>query len=311
LQQDDQILYSLLKKEIAAAMKKSFPGIDPEISEWKGQTITDFQEDLLMKVNGRISEKWFYTHMKSDERKLPRIDVLNMVSQYAGYKNWDDFRHRNGSPRNIAETISKSNRVFILIPLLVLSVMVVLYAIYSIVNTQTYHLTFIDSETGDVILNNTIQADLILKDESPFAYVSDKYGRIIIRTDQSKIKLAVSAPGYVSDTITRILRKFNRSETIRLKSDPYSMMIEYFSQTNVRAWQERRRQLDKIFSDNAIICQVADRNNGSLMEMYNKWEFIDKLTMPASSLRHIAVLNSRYEKNQIVILRFKNNSDRK
>jgi hypothetical protein len=59
LQQEDQILFTLLRKGIVATMKQSYPGMNPEISEWKGQEITDFQEDLLVKVNGRLSEKWF------------------------------------------------------------------------------------------------------------------------------------------------------------------------------------------------------------------------------------------------------------
>jgi hypothetical protein len=42
LQQEDKIYFKLLKKEIAAAMKLSYPGMNPEISDWKGQEITDF-----------------------------------------------------------------------------------------------------------------------------------------------------------------------------------------------------------------------------------------------------------------------------
>ena len=65
-------------------MQQSYPGINSAISEWKGQDITDFQEELLSKVNAHISEKWFYTHMKSTNKTLPRIDVLNLLSKYAG-----------------------------------------------------------------------------------------------------------------------------------------------------------------------------------------------------------------------------------
>ena len=40
---------------------------------------TWIKEDI---VNGRISEKWFYTHIKSNSGKLPRIDMLNILSEY-------------------------------------------------------------------------------------------------------------------------------------------------------------------------------------------------------------------------------------
>ena len=59
-------------------MLRSYPGMSASIADWKGQDIVNFQEELLRKVNAHISEKWFYTHMKSDQDKLPRIDMLNV-----------------------------------------------------------------------------------------------------------------------------------------------------------------------------------------------------------------------------------------
>ena len=90
-------------------MKQSYPGMNPEISDWKGQEITDFQEDLLIKVNGRLSEKWFYSHMKAFDPSLPRIDVLNMLSKYVGYSNWQDFTYKNSGKIPLAEKLKKSN----------------------------------------------------------------------------------------------------------------------------------------------------------------------------------------------------------
>ena len=307
MQQEDIRLYSLLRKEIAFAMKRSYPGINPEISEWKGQDIINFQEELLKKVNGRISEKWFYMHMKSSGESLPRIDVLNLLSQFCGYQNWDDFRYRNTGGVRISETLKKTNTIFIIIPLVITGIMILLFALYKIINIQNYCFSFVDADTGEVIVNTRIQAELILTEETPVSYISDNEGNIFLRTDQSKIKLAVSAPCYLNDTIIRIIKKFNRHEKIRLKSDSYALMIQYFSQTNVKAWEKRREQLDRMLSDNALIYQVPDQKEGNGMELYNKWEFIDKLTMPVSSLRHITIVNARYEKKQIVILRFKNN----
>ena len=106
-------LFSLLKEEIAACMKRSYPGINPSISEWKGQEIVDFQEELLQKVNAHISEKWFYTHIKSRKPTLPRIDILNLLSNYAGYANWDDFKLKHQEPETIDISTKKANRYFL------------------------------------------------------------------------------------------------------------------------------------------------------------------------------------------------------
>ncbi len=290
-------------------MKRSYPGMNPVISDWKGQEITDFQEELLMKVNGRLSEKWFYTHIKTSASSLPRIDVLNMLCKYAGYSNWDDFRFKNSAPAALSEKLRKTNSIFIWVPLLVLTAMFLLFIMYSkMVNTQNYRFTFIDAETGDTIKNTKIQVDLLLKDESPVSYTSDKDGHFGLRTNQSKIRMLIQSPYYQTDTVDRILKKFNRDEQIRLHADAYALMIHYFSKTDNKSWQKRRDQLDKMFSDEAIIYQVPDQKEGTGMELYNKWEFIDKITMPVSSLRKIEILDSRYKKGQIVILRFKVNA---
>ena len=292
-------------------MKLSYPGMNPEISEWKGQEITDFQEELLRKADGRLSEKWFYTHIKSESHSLPRIDVLNMLSRYAGYLNWDDFRYKNSDSVPFADTVKKTDSVPVKIILILLIIISLLFILFKIINTQTYRFGFIDADTGEPILSSKIQADFLLKDESPIHFVSDKNGNIVLRTDQSRIHLVIRAPYYLQDTIVRVLKKFNHSEKIGLKVDSYSLMIKYFSQTDVARWQKRRDQLNKIISNEAMIYQFPDEKNGTGMELFNKQEFIDQLTMPASSLSKLEVIDSKYDHGQIVLLRFKINGNKK
>ena len=77
----DQEHFRALIEAVEARFQERYPAAAP-IREWKGRQILDFQEDLLEHANGRISEKWFYTHIKSGPReKLPRVDVLNLLSQ--------------------------------------------------------------------------------------------------------------------------------------------------------------------------------------------------------------------------------------
>jgi hypothetical protein len=305
LHQEDQILFSLLKKEIVAAMKLTYPGINPEISEWKGQEITDFQEDLLFKVNGRLSEKWFYTHMKAFNTSLPRIDVLNMLCKYAGYSNWDDFRFKNSVKIPLTETLKNKDKSPVKTILILLAAVILLIILSMIKITQNHLFTFVDADTGEPIKDNKVQVDLLLKDESPVSYLSNNDGSFVLRTDQSIIKMVVRAPYYLTDTIIRVLNKFDRTEQVRLYVDIYALMIQYFSQTDLGAWQKKREQLDRILSENAFIYQLPDQGGRMGMELYNKWEFIDKLTIPASNLRRIEILDSRYDKGQIAVLRFR------
>ena len=109
----------ILKGQIVGVMQQSHPEIPDLISNWKGQNILDFQDDLRLKQNEYISEKWFYTHMKMGNSKLPRIDILNFLSKYVGYKNWDEFKLENTGANNIIQK-DKSNRVFYLVPLIMI-----------------------------------------------------------------------------------------------------------------------------------------------------------------------------------------------
>jgi hypothetical protein len=115
----------------------------------------------------------------------------------------------------------------------------------------------------------------------------------------------VNTPYYKSDTIKRVLRKFNTHETIGLRANDYALMIRYFSEQNVDDWQKRRMKLEEMFDDGAMICQVMNDKNRTGMELYTKWEFIDKLTMPVQSLKNIEILNTKYVGDKIAVLRFR------
>lgn len=288
-------------------MKETYPGINTDISEWKGQEITDFQEDLLVKVNGRISEKWFYTHIKSSNLNLPRIDVLNLLSKYAGYSNWDDFRFRNSTIEATSKPKLKSSSIYIKIAVFLIVSIAVCYMLFLFFNTRDYSFTFLDADTGEPILNSKIQAELLLKDESPLTFSCNKEGKLLIRTDQGRIKMIIRSPYYLTDTIERTLKKFNLKEEIQLHADANALMIRYFSEKDVKSWQKRRESLDRMFDDNAMIYQLPDNKMITGMEIYNKQEFINQLTMPSTGLDRIEVLDKKYQNDRIILLRFRIN----
>ncbi len=310
MHQEEKILFSLLKKEIAATMMQSYPGIDPDVSDWKGQNFTDFQEDLRIKVNGQLSEKWFYTHMKRESESLPRIDVLNMLSQYAGYINWQDFRHKKMGMLPEERKPHKPVSILLKIPLLLISVMTLLFIIIKIINTQNYRFTFIDTDTGEPVLDKNLRVEMLMGNESPVYFLSDEKGNINVRTNKSQVRMVVKAPYYLTDTITRTLRKFKHDEQISLNADYYALMISYFSQSDVNSWEKRREQLAGILSENAIIYQFPDKITGSALALYNKQEFIDKITMPSTGLQQIEILDCRYLDGKIAILRFRIKRDK-
>lgn len=92
----DLLHFEQLKKDVQTEyLKESTPSHD-DISKWKGIDIIYFQEDLRKKAKGNISEKSFYTYFKtSPVTKLPRIDMLNLLSIYAGYDSWYEFKKQH------------------------------------------------------------------------------------------------------------------------------------------------------------------------------------------------------------------------
>jgi hypothetical protein len=230
--------------------------------------------------------------------------VLNMLSQYAGYRNWDDFRFKIQGQITHPEKEKSTIRIYLLVPLLFLIVLVIVYII-KFVHLQNYQFTFFDADTKEAIHSSNIRVDLLLDNESPVSYMSDNEGRVKIKTRQRKISMVIKAPYYVPDTVTRILKKFIQAEQIGLNADSYALMIHYFSQTDVNGWERRREQLNRMISDDAMIYQMPDNNGVTAMELYNKGEFIDKLTMPSSNLKQIDILDCRYLHGQIAILRFR------
>lgn len=92
----DLLHFEQLKNEVQTQyLENHTPSFD-EISKWKGIDIIYFQEDLRKIAKGNISEKSFYTYFKNAPvAKLPRIDMLNILSIYAGYISWYDFKKKH------------------------------------------------------------------------------------------------------------------------------------------------------------------------------------------------------------------------
>lgn len=296
--------FEILKQKIVVQMKQTFPGLNPAISEWKGQDIVDFQEELLHKANAHISEKWFYTHFKSGKKTLPRIDILNLLSKYVGYINWDDFKNSNVVPVTSTYEGNNANRYFIYIPLIVVFVLVILFGLFKMMNSGEYRFQFYDADTRKPVVNNIIEVKVLHEGESPVNYLCGRDGSFVVKTDKVNIRFVVKSPYYQTDTIVRLLDKFNRNETVQLRPDNYAMMIQYFSSMNVKDWQKRRNQLNEIIADSAMIYQVFDKEKIGV-ELYNKSEFINKLTFPSTGLKQIEILDTRYRKNKISMIRFR------
>ena len=299
----DQIYFQQLKRDIVRKVQQSYPQISEDISSWKGQEIRLFQQDLEEKANGRISEKWFYTHIKSDSPQLPRIDILNLLSQYLGYTNWEEYRSRRRVTKRLLRVPPTARKYFVGTGIfLLLAALLSLYVQFN--QLTTYEFCFVNADTHQAVSGSGLTVVVLSESESPYRVPADELGCVAIRWRESTIRLVVQGAYYRTDTITRILNKAQATEQIGLRTNDYAWLLRIFSQAEVDDWQKRRDQLDAMLPDDAQIYQLTE-GQALGMELYNKQEFINKMTMPVRSLKNIEILSTRFRGDRIQELRFK------
>lgn len=321
----DNYIFQLLKKEIETKYKSFYPDCNLAIHEWKGKEILNLQESLQTEVNGRVSEKWFYTHLKTTKNdKLPRIDILNLLCEYTGYKDWQEFvsqkqtsietgltdNSTNQSELKLSTVTKKPDvkyftiryKYWFAMGVAALILAVIIFSKFEVSAQEKYTFCFVDADLKKPIKDIDVEITIIYDDESPFTIICSKQGCFDLETDKQKVKFSINAPYYKSDTIVRYLNKNKKTEIISLETDDYALMINIFSTSKITDWKKRRRQLEKMIADDVQIFQIDKNNRG--VEIYNKQEFIDKLTIPLNSLKNIEILETKYKGDEILMMRF-------
>jgi hypothetical protein len=293
---EEQHIFSQLKLAIASKFLEN-NSASKTIEDWKGDDIVAFQEDLFSKVKARVSEKWFYTYIKNEAKKLPRIDMLNLLSNYVGYQNWNDFKAHHKT----ATQIKTQKKAFSKYLWLILIAPCVLLA-FSIINTSyNYEFCFYDSIKNEPIKSTILNIKVLKNGQSPIHQHTDSLGCFNYETDEKEITFIVESPYYKTDTIVR-KHNYGKNKIIKLKADDYALMLNYYTNKNIKEWKRHREKLNTIFSDNAEIYQFFE--NSDFVEIYSKQEFIQKLTIPTRSLKGMKILEKKEIDGKIVKLKF-------
>jgi hypothetical protein len=371
----DLLHFEQLKKDVQAQyLEQHTPSFD-DISKWKGIDIIYFQEDLRKKAKGNISEKSFYTYFKtSPVTKLPRIDMLNLLSIYTGYESWYEFKKQHlfagellteddnldedeikelektvSASLNLPKTeispekvafkpqenidLQKSNTENQLVNkktqttdfevqkpkknffkknawAIITSILILITGVLGFKDTifqKTYTYCFTDADRA-VSVMNTIEIKVIKENESPILY-KIKPGECFRYSSKDKnLKLQITAPFYEDLEINRSLENAPEEEMIELKPDDYKMAVNYFSikdaNGNPELLKQKRKQLDNLISNNAIIYQVYDNATYGI-ETLDKQKYITLVTTPTTSLKNLSVIEMKREKGKIVSIKFK------
>lgn len=292
MNQSEKQLFNKLKKAITNAFLKNNSAPN-NISDWKGEDITLFQEDLFSKTKARVSEKWFYTYFKNDAKKLPRIDMLNILCNYVGFENWHSF-HKQHDPNNSSRNITlKKSFIFAI-------VILAAFFIYKMTSHNEFHFCFIDEDKKEPI-TSILNIKILQEDQTPIHLKSDSTGCFVFKTRSDFIHFVAQSPFYKTDTIYRTKSSIT-NKIVPLATDDYALILDYYSNGNIDDLKKRRLELGKLIADNALIYQLFRNDLG--IEIYTKEEFIRRLTTPTTELSRIKILNKSYKNEQIVKLKF-------
>jgi len=296
---DLEIFYQL-KKSVLEHYQNSYPYFNGSWKSFSSQDILNLIDDVQLKTKQSVSEKWIYTHLKPEtNEKLPRKDMLDILSVYVGKSGWDEFKFMDKIyfKKDVTLNTSKQNlkKKFGLLLLIFGVFAFVIYFISKKYEEKPPIIKFQNSFTKDSISKEDVKAYVVEDSvEKPIDLKSPTLNL------EKGIKVVIKSPFYKQKEITISSNEpFSRVE---LNPNDYAMMLKAFMKSDIKDWETRKEQLDKILSDNLEVMVMLQNDLGA--EYSNKTEFSQKVVIPSASLKKLKIVELKQEKdNKISFLR--------
>ena len=306
----ERILFDLLLNKVSEKLQENHPEVNMSMEEWKGDEIAILREDLQEKVNGTISEKWFYTHIKNQQDKLPRIDTLNLFCQYINEQSWNAFSHHFSDnkiineSKNVSQQKQKANeKKRSLRPLIIVMMLAAVGLIVYYLNLKpketTYSFCFIDKNTHLPVVDSFLEIKMIKGEESPL-FIPLKSS--CIEGVGKEVDFIVKGRFYKPLQIKRSIHSATYEESVFLEPDDYAMILHLFVNSKVDDWKKRRNQLSEMMHDNLKAYEIS--HDGFTIDVLTKSEFINKMTLPTRVLKQVSIVHTDYEGDKISFIKF-------
>lgn len=281
--------FERLKQVIRQKLAKKF-GITRDLKHWNLNDIRRFQDDLEHSCRSTLSEKWVYTHFKRQGDRLPRVDVLDLLSRYAGFESWDLFRNSGKSKPGLIRRIWKP--VILILGLVGLSML-----IWRMIAVEQYQF---------MLIRDAYSLDTLDLSELHVEGRAQKHNGYLRRSKQDTDSVVIQGKYYKGLCLQDDDLGDADTLLISLYPDDYALMIHYFSLTSDRDLMKRKGQLEACIHDQAEIFHVHPVLNG--LEMLNKDDFINRLILPTGGLKGLDIQDIKYKDGQIYRLRFVDNT---
>jgi hypothetical protein len=232
--------------------------------------------------------------------------MLNILSEFVGFSGWDEFSFEEKSVQTIQGSQSEKSKIskkWLLLLFIPLALVVVFFSKKE------------ESKPKTIQLNNEYTNEKVNAEEVKVFEVKDsvkreleiKGGKVQVSNNgNEKSKLVIQSPFYLPKTIV-INPNGTTTEPpkrIDLKPDDYAMMLKAFMLSDIKDWQTRKEQLNKILSDNLEVIVMLKDDLGA--EYFNKSEFSQKLIVPTASLKKMKIVEIKNDANdKIQFIRIK------
>lgn len=290
-----------LKQSVLKQYQNSYPYF---VGNWKtfgSQDILNLITDIQQKTKQTVSEKWIYTHLKPEtNQKIPRLDMLDILSVYVGHSGWNEFvftenkkivSNKNQTTKNFKKP-SKQKIILFVVAILVPLILVCFWQ-FSSQNQQKIELK--NSFTKDTINKSEVKAFSI--EDSVEKPLEIKNGEITVTKNT---KVVIKSPFYQDKKIT--IQPNENQQTVELNPNDYAMMLKAFMKSDIKDWQTRKTQINKILSDDLEVMVMLQNNLGA--EYFNKTEFSQKIIIPTAALKQMKIVEIKQDENKkIVFLR--------
>ena len=290
-------VFHKLKNDVLLTYQKQYPYFEGNWKTFSSQDIQNLIDLIAVQVKQTVSEKWIYTHLKVETNdKLPRKDMLDILSQLVGYSGWDEyvFKWKQEVVPNVVQPKRNYNVVF---SLGFIGLFLIGFFSYRYLNREEVQTIEVKNAfTEEQINSEEVKAVMIENNvETPIEIVDSK---IQIATKDSA-KIVLKSPYYKDKTI--VVGKEN-SNTISLQPDDYAMMLKGFMKSDIKDWETRKEQLQKILADDLEVLVMLKNDLG--IEYFNKQEFSEKLIVPSVALKRMKVIDIQSnDKDEIKFIR--------
>ena len=287
-----------LKDKVLLKYQEQYPFFQGTWKTFSSQDIQNLIGLIEVQCKQTISEKWIYTHLKPETNsKIPRKDMLNILSQFVGYSGWDEFTFEEKvfESKESKKVAKSKTKFWFALLILIFGIAIIFIYFYKKEAPKSKVIELNNEFTNEKINSNEVKVYEV--NDSVSKSLEIKEGKIQVSNDDMKTKLVIKSPFYKTKTIDLNANgEVSESNKIDLKPDDYAMMLKAFMVSDIKDWKTRKEQLDKILSDNLEVMVMLKDNLGA--EYFNKTEFSQKLIIPTATLRKMKIIEIEKETNQ-------------